>query len=112
MHYLMALSIGIFNVAFWPQLPSNAVMIAAVSVLFLVGLGLRGAARKAAITLLVFFLGVWWAVLMAHRELHYQLPEHLDKQDFLVTGTIASLIASVSMWIQWTCCRIMLSVSP
>ena len=94
MHYLMALSIGIFNVAFWPQLPSNAVMIAVVSVLFLVGLGLRGAARKAAITLLVFFLGVWWAVLMAHRELHYQLPEHLDKQDFLVTGTIASLIDS------------------
>jgi competence protein ComEC len=94
MRYLIALSIGIFNVAWWPQLPDVGIMIVTGSALVLVGLRSTGTTRKSAHTLLVFVIGVCWAVQVANRQLDMQLPSHLDKQDFIVTGTIASLINS------------------
>lgn len=69
-------------------------MIALVSVLLLGSIGFKGSARKTVFILLLFVCGICWAVFMANRQLHFQLPDHLDKRDFIVTGIVSSLIDS------------------
>ena len=96
MRYLLALSIGIFSVAWWPRLPSSAVIfsvaLATAVALLLSAIFLTGRKKSVACIICCLGLGLCWALFMADRQLHHQLPDHLDKQDFLITGTIDSLI--------------------
>ena len=96
MRYLLALSIGIFSVAWWPRLPGSAVIIgcalAAAIALLVSAIFLTGRKKSVACIIGCLGLGICWALFVADRQLHHQLPEHLDKQDFLITGTIDSLI--------------------
>ena len=96
MRYLLALSIGIFSVAWWPRLPGSTDIIgfslAAAIALLLSTIFLTGRKKSVACIIGCLGLGLCWALFVADRQLHHQLPEHLDKQDFLITGTIDSLI--------------------
>lgn len=96
MRYLLALSMGIFSVAWWPRVPEAAVIfgfaLAVTVALLLSVIFLTGPKKPAACVVGCLGLGICWALFMADRQLQYQLPEHLDKQDFLITGTIDSLI--------------------
>ncbi|MDA9095800.1 DNA internalization-related competence protein ComEC/Rec2 [Porticoccaceae bacterium] len=96
MRYLLALSIGIFSVAWWPRLPDSTDIIgfsvASAIALLVSAIFLTGRKRSFACIIGCVGLGICWALFMADRQLHQQLPEHLDKQDFLITGTIDSLI--------------------
>ena len=96
MRYLLALSIGIFSVVWWPRLPGSAVIIgcalAAAIPLLVSAIFLTGRKKSVACIIGCLGLGICWALFVADRQLHHQLPEHLDKQDFLITGTIDSLI--------------------
>lgn len=94
MRYLVALSIGIFCVAWWPQLAEINALIVCALAFALLCVFIPRRARKAGYTMLCLISGILWAHLLAERQLLHQLPKHLDKHDFVVTGTIDSLVAT------------------
>ena len=92
MRYLMALSIGIFSVAWWPRLPESAIGIGFILFLSLGWFFIFRLSSKVGCIGLCLGLGICWALLSAGRQQQHQLPTSLDKRDFVVTGTINSLV--------------------
>lgn len=92
MRYLMALSIGIFCVAWWPGLPERNNATLFILLLLMAWFFVFKSLPKTACTALCLGCGICWGLLSASWQLQYQLPASLDKHDFVVTGTIDSLI--------------------
>jgi competence protein ComEC len=92
MRYLMALSIGIFSVAWWPRLPESAIGIGFILFLSLGWFFIFRLSSKVGCIGLCLGLGICWALLSAGWQQQHQLPTSLDKRDFVVTGTINSLV--------------------
>ena len=92
MRYLMALSIGMFSVAWWPRLPESAIEIGFILLLSLAWFFIFRFSPKVGWVGLCLGLGICWALLSASWQLQHQLPASLDKRDFVVTGTINSLV--------------------
>ena len=100
MSYLLASAAGIFLVAFFPSLPSVplylvlvaafALLLAVVTVVFRKSDDLVG--RLIASHALCLALGIGWGIMSGHQLLDHQLPDSLDKQQFLITGTVVGLV--------------------
>jgi competence protein ComEC len=85
---LFMLSLGIFSVAWWPELPDLGVSAAIVIAL----LPLLSVSR---LRILVFLAaGMFWGIFSGHQLLDNSLPEALGGEEFLVSGRIISLVDS------------------
>ena len=99
MRYLFTFSLGVFSVAWWPQLPEQrlymmGLALGTLAVVLLSRLG-RGQRGTLLLRLIVaYFWGAGWGLLVAYQTLSHQLPQALDRQDLLVTGTIVGLVDS------------------
>ena len=99
MIYLCAISIGIFSVAFYTVLPSIQFYL-----VWFTGISLSWVAiefsplrikRCIKFTLcfgLLLGVGSAWGVYCAHGVMSHQLPDALDRHDFLVTGTVSKVL--------------------
>ena len=101
MGFLLAVSLGVFSVAWWQQLPDQTFYTVAVAMLTLAFIPLAwrcGPQRWVqAVALIIGCLwGSVWGLLAAYHSLDNQLPETLDRQELLVTGTIVGLVESSS----------------
>ena len=104
MRFLLATSIGIFSVAWWPQLPDFIWYFGLISVLsIIVGYGfLRGRLNKILFGtpcsvlcfVLCFAWGSLWGVWSGYRLLSHQLPAHMDAEVLSLTGTVIGLVYS------------------
>ena len=104
MRFLLATSIGIFSVAWWPQLPDFIGYLGLISVLsIIVGCGflrwrlnkiLSGAPRSVVCFVLCFAWGSLWGVWSGYRLMSHQLPAHMDTQVLSLTGTVSGLVHS------------------
>lgn len=96
MRFLLAISTGIFSVAWWPQLPDFAwyfSLIAALSIA--VGCYcLLWRASKILLIALCFGWGSLWGVWSGYRLLQHQLPAHMDTEVLSLTGTVIGLVHS------------------
>jgi competence protein ComEC len=102
MLYLVAITAGIFCVAFLSSLPS-VWLVGILWFLLLVGYWFAKArglpscridpARLIVIGLL-FVCGLGWGLISAHQTLSSQLPDSYDKHRFLVTGSVVGLVNS------------------
>ena len=88
MSYLLMLSVSIFSVAWWPSLPSPvfsfAVLLCALPLWAIPRLRLP----------LCLLLGMLWGVISGHLLIKDSLPAAYDGEEFLLTGTIVSLVDS------------------
>ncbi|MEO0443563.1 MAG: DNA internalization-related competence protein ComEC/Rec2 [Pseudomonadota bacterium] len=84
MHYLLAATVGIFSVSFFPRLPPPALLLV-VGLLVPLAFYLR---RYRAVCLL---LGVLYGSLFGHYVIMGQLPQALSGQSFVVTGVVVGL---------------------
>ena len=99
MIYLLAISAGIFSVAFYPALPniqSYAVWLSLISLVWVAieysKLSIVRYARAIFRLSLLLGWGAAWGFYCAHEVLNHQLPDTLDRHDFLVSGTIAKVL--------------------
>ena len=99
MIYLLAMSAGIFSVAFYPALPniqSYAVWLSLISLVWVAieysKLSIMSYARAIFRLSLLLGWGTAWGFYCAHGVLNHQLPDTLDRHDFLVSGTIAKVL--------------------
>jgi competence protein ComEC len=100
MIYLLASSVGIFSVSYFPALPSIEFYL--VILTGLAGFGwathnLHWCARDTLSQisvryLLCLVLGIGWGVISAHQYLAHQLPATMDKQTFVVQGSVVGLV--------------------
>lgn len=100
MQYLVAITAGIFCVAFLSALPSFWVIGTLWSFLCVgywfaryrpLSFSLVDPAKLILIVLL-FVCGLCWGLKAAYQTLSSQLPDKFDKQEFVVRGTIVSLV--------------------
>ena len=99
MGFLFAFSLGVFSVAWWQQLPDQNLMLFALAALSLIWGVLRWVCgrRLWVATMLLMLSYLWgscWGLQAAYQSLGHQLPEALDRQEFVVTGTIVGLVDS------------------
>ena len=100
MTYLVTLAVGIFTVSIFPALPSLALYI-----LIVMGLGAvywvlvkwRAVVLDTVSKIIIdhgfcLALGIGWGIFSGHQILAHQLPESLDKQQFLVQGSVVGLV--------------------
>lgn len=104
---LLGLSAGIFSVAWWPQLPSQAAfllgMTAVCGALALLRLRSSKSLVKTAIAVFIGFgIGSCWGLISAYQLLHKQLPQSMDGGDFIVSGTVVGLVDSNSLRSRFT----------
>ena len=99
MIYLLAISAGIFSVAFYPALPniqSYAVWLSLISLVWVAieysKLSIVRYARAIFRLSLLLGWGAAWGFYCAHEVLNHQLQDTLDRHDFLVSGTIAKVL--------------------
>ena len=100
MSYLLTTAAGIFLVAFFPSLPSVLLYLALVAVfallLAIVTVVFRkpddAIGRLIASHALCLALGIGWGIMSGHQQLAHQLPDSLDKQQFLISGTVVGLV--------------------
>ena len=96
MRFLLAISTGIFSVAWWPQLPDFICYFGLISVLSLI-IGcsfLRWRLNKLLLIILCVAWGSLWGVWSGYRLLDHQLPAHLDTAVLSLTGTVIGLVQS------------------
>ena len=96
MRFLLAISTGIFSVAWWPQLPNFAWYFGLIAALT-VAVGcccLLWRANKILLVALCFGWGSLWGVWSGYKLLNYQLPAHMDTEVLSLTGTVTGLIHS------------------
>jgi competence protein ComEC len=99
MIYLLAISTGVFSVAFYPALPSMHLYFVGLSSLSLIWLlverfklPIHGFVKSIFRFSLLFGWGSAWGFYCAHSVLSHQLPDGLDRHDFLVSGTVAQIL--------------------
>ena len=102
MSYLLSMGIGIFSVAFFPSLPSMPSYLVLV-IVFVLLLGVASFLCKEpgdVISRLMLShsfclaLGIGWGIFAGHQLSCHQLPDSLDKQQFLVKGSVVGLVES------------------
>ena len=99
MIYLCAISIGIFSVAFYTVLPSiqfYLVWFTGISLSW-VAIEFSPLRIKRCIKFTLYFglllgVGSAYGVYCAHGVMSHQLPDALDRHDFLVTGTVSKVL--------------------
>jgi len=100
MIYLLGISIGIFSVAWYPQLPG--VVTHCISVLLATIAWIVACHYFSEISIRIkqgtkFFLflawGSCWGVFSGHQLLQHQLPDSLDKHDFSITGHVQQVLS-------------------
>lgn len=99
MGFLFAFSLGVFSVAWWQQLPDANLYLAALALLTLVAAAVRWFCGRrtwsgALLVLISYLWGSGWGLQAAYHSLGHQLSEPLDRQEFLVTGSIVGLVDS------------------
>lgn len=97
MVFLLALSLGVFSVAGWPELPIQEYYLSAVALLSVLLIYPLWLARSHYLAkwcklFMCILWGSCWGLVCAHKTLTLQLPEDLGRQDFLVTGSIVGLV--------------------
>ena len=83
---LLVFSIGVFSVAWWPSLPKTVICLSLLVCL----LPLWRVVQLRAV--LWAMAGITWGVMCAHQTSQSLLPEALDGEEVLLTGTIVSLV--------------------
>ena len=83
---LLVFSIGVFSVAWWPSLPKTVICLSLLVCL----LPLWRVVQLRAV--LLAMAGITWGVMCAHQTSQSLLPEALDGEEVLLTGTIVSLV--------------------
>ena len=104
MSYLLTAGFGIFVVAFFPALPSLSAYLLLLAVLGLAGCVIVYRSTKptdivvssVAIYLACLGMGIGWGVFSGHQVLAKQLPDAMDKQQFLITGAVVGLVENQS----------------
>ena len=99
MRYLFTFSLGVFSVAWWPQLPQLWLYVVGLLLSTLISVLLRMLGRghkviAASGLIVVYFWGAGWGLVAAYQTLSHQLPQALDRENLLVTGTIVGLVDS------------------
>ena len=89
MRYLIALCVGIFSVVWWPILPDLSFIIVVLALTMLLPIKLPLRYKKSAWFALYIGWGCCWGIFSAQQ---YQLPEVLNKQEIIITGTVDSLV--------------------
>ena len=100
MIYLLAISLGIFSVSYFPALPSIEFYLVILTGLAGFGWATHNLHWYARDTLsqisvrylLCLALGIGWGVISAHQYLAHQLPATMDKQTFVVQGSVVGLV--------------------
>ena len=86
MAYLIMLSVGIFSVAWWSFLPT--IEFCLIILICTIPLWTIGKLRLS----LCLLMGILWGLFSAHWLLNHSLPAEFDGEDFLLSGTIVSLV--------------------
>jgi competence protein ComEC len=99
MIYLCAISAGIFSVAFYTVLPSMQFYLGLFSGISLSwvavecsSLRIKGFIKSTLCLALLLGFGSAWGVFCAYGVMSHQLPDTLDRHDFLVTGTVSKVL--------------------
>ena len=92
MRYLIAISVGIFSVVWWPMLPDLRIVIFALAATTLLSIKLPIRYKKSAWLALCIGWGCCWGIFDAQQYLQHQLPELLNKQEIVITGSVDSLV--------------------
>ncbi|MFQ3221743.1 MAG: competence protein ComEC, partial [Porticoccaceae bacterium] len=92
MRYLIAISVGIFSVVWWPILPDLRIVMLALAVTTLLSIKLPIRYKKSAWLALCIGWGSCWGIYDAQQYLQHQLPELLNKQEIVITGSVDSLV--------------------
>ena len=100
MLYLIAITAGIFWVAFLSSLPSFWVVGTLWALLFIGYWAVRSRPlplscidpARLILIVLLFVCGLAWGLKAAHQTLSSQLPDKFDRQEFIVMGTIVGLV--------------------
>lgn len=92
MRYLIALSAGIFSVVWWPMLPDLSFVIVVLASTTLLSIKLPLRFKKSVWVALCMGWGCCWAIFSAQQYLQHQLPEVLNKQEIIITGSVDSLV--------------------
>ena len=99
---ILAVSVGIYSVAWWPSLPSLALYFLACLTVSLVAILCRQFSSRHSVyrstdALRWFVMALWggcWGLISAHQLLGEQLPGSMDREGFIVTGHIIGLVDS------------------
>lgn len=101
MIYLLGISIGIFSVAWYPQLPTVIAHCISVLVATIIWMGvchgfseIPTRIKKGAKFFLLMAWGSCWGVFSGHQLLQHQLPDSLDKHDFSITGNVQQILSN------------------
>lgn len=100
MSYLMTMGIGVFLVALFPMLPNTGMYLSLLILLVIVyWAGIRlynlyadGLSTAVISHIFCLALGVGWGIIAGHQQLAQQLPDNLDKQQFIVQGSVVGLV--------------------
>ena len=101
MIYLLGISIGIFSVAWYPQLPDVVAHCISILLVTIIWMGvchgfseIPTPIKKVAKFFLLMAWGSCWGVLSGHQLLRHQLPDSLDKHDFSITGHVQQILSN------------------
>jgi len=86
MSYLIMLSVGIFSVAWWPNLPSFEISL----VVLVCSIPLWTVPKLR--LFLCLLIGLSWGIFSAHLLIKDSLPATFDGEDILLSGTIVGLV--------------------
>ncbi|MGK0293390.1 MAG: hypothetical protein ACI9U1_001786, partial [Porticoccaceae bacterium] len=100
MIYLLGISIGIFSVAWYPQLPDVAAHCISILLVTIIWMGvcygfseISTPIKKVTKFFLLMAWGSCWGLLSGHQLLRHQLPDSLDKHDFSITGHVQQILS-------------------
>ena len=98
MIYLLAISFGVFSIAFYSNLPSAWVFVVlALSSVLLLGFlkikhrQLPSVVLKISHLTALFAFGSIWGLLAAYDLQYHRLPESLDGSDFVISGYVGTV---------------------
>ncbi len=96
MFYLIFLAVGIYIVSFLPALFTFYALIfvfIVLCIILLLSFRYEYQCKSYLIFIVLLFLGLCWGHINGLRVLENQLPESLDKNDFVVKGVVRSLVS-------------------
>ena len=98
MIYLLAISFGVFSIAFYSNLPSAwvFVVLALSSVLLLGFLNIKHRQAPSVVLKIsrltaLFAIGSIWGLVAAYDIQHHRLPDSLDGSDFVISGYVGTV---------------------